>query len=83
MIPRLCAYVGITTCARDVREDWEERHTPRFHMVPGIRVPQNNIFWFETNNNFLNTGSYGQFEISACRPVSWFMATRPFEQHVP
>ena len=47
-------------------------------MVPGVRVPQNNQFYFGTNDNFLDIGSYGEFEISACRPVSWFMATRPF-----
>ena len=78
MIPRLCAYVGITNRARDVREDWDERHAPRFHVMPCIRLPQNNQFWFETNKNFANPEIYGQFEIHACRPVSWFMATRPF-----
>ena len=78
MIPRLCAYVGVTTRDRNVRDEWHIRHTPRLHMVPGIRVPPNNVFYFESNSNFLNIGAYGPFEISACRPVSWFMATRPF-----
>ena len=37
-----------------------------------------NQFYFETNNNFLHGGEYGEMEVHTCRPVGWFMATRPF-----
>ena len=78
MIPRLCAYTGITTRGHDAREPWSDVHVPRLHVVPAIRLPHANQFYFETNDNFLNEGEYGGLDVSACRPVAWFMATRPF-----
>ena len=78
MAPRLVAQVGVTTRGRDVRAPWDAQHTPRFHVVPAIRIPMGNEFFYETNSNFYNAGEYGDMEVHACRPVSWYMATRPF-----
>ena len=78
MIPRLCAYTGITTRGRDARRPWNVKHIPRLHVVPALRFPHSNHFYFETNDSFLNKGEYGDLEVHACRPVGWFMATRPF-----
>ena len=42
MIPRLCAYTGITTRGHDARRPWNAKHIPRLHVVPAVRFPHGN-----------------------------------------